>query len=651
MIFLIFFFIFNFISTDKTNLETVLKLNRINFLNETINRIQREHGLIFKRILLDKYYIFEIDLLTIHRIKKRQLYEKQIDLIELLETKLKNDTDIEWHEIQKSLLRHIRYDSDASQNNNNNKTFRFDYLFGNSFNDKVTEDEFDYFFEMEHFLKHQSLECKKSKFIFDDPEWPKQWHMNEGCSQGYNLNITGAWKLGFTGKNIVVTIIDDGIEKDHEELIDNYDSFASIDLNDRDANPQPRYDPSNQNNHGTRCAGQVAAKANNSKCSVGIAYNSRIGGIRLLDGQITDVLEAEALAHNLNHIDIFSSSWGPPDDGQTVDGPGEISKAALLKGIKSGRNGKGTIYVWAAGNGGRSNDNCNCDGYASSIYTITIAGVTYEGFMPSYSERCSATLASTFSSGHKSTGIVTSDLHNGCTLHHTGTSASAPTAAGIIALTLEANSKLTWRDIQYLIIHTSDSFKLKAKDWQKNGNGKIFSHNYGFGLMNAGRMVEWALKWPLVEPQLNFKLIYQFNTDHLIKRKKTFSFFIAKNDQIKQTIDNALIQIYKPFITVLNETKLTYLEHVISHISLEGGIRGKIKINLISPFNTTSNLLELRRKDMSRKGFDAWPFMSVYYWGETLYGLWRLEIINLSNQDIILKKWHLEFFGVENKII
>ena len=138
---------------------------------------------------------------------------------------------------------------------------------------------------------------------------------------------------------------------------------------------------------------------NNSLCGVGVAFNCRIGGIRLLDGKVTDRLEAEALNYNNNHIDIFSASWGPLDDGKTVDCPGFLAKHALINGVTFGRNGKGTIYVWAAGNGGRLQDNCNCDGYTASVFTITIGGVKRDGGMPVYSERCSATLASTFTSG------------------------------------------------------------------------------------------------------------------------------------------------------------------------------------------------------------------------------------------------------------
>ena len=97
----------------------------------------------------------------------------------------------------------------------------------------------------------------------------------------------------------------------------------------------------------------------------------------MLDGQVTDRIEAEAIAFNHKYIDIYSASWGPTDDGRTVsdvrlvsdqqrvtrclwqvEGPGTLASAAFVKGTREGRNGKGVIYVWASGNGGRREDNC-----------------------------------------------------------------------------------------------------------------------------------------------------------------------------------------------------------------------------------------------------------------------------------------------------
>lgn len=67
--------------------------------------------------------------------------------------------------------------------------------------------------------------------------------------------------------------------------------------------------------------------------------------------------------------------------------------------IQQGRNGKGAIFVWASGNGGRQHDSCSCDGYTNSIYTISISGVSQRFTKPFYLEECTSTLATTFSSG------------------------------------------------------------------------------------------------------------------------------------------------------------------------------------------------------------------------------------------------------------
>lgn len=482
------------ILTNKNSncFETVIKFNPNSSLtSQNLIDLSNQYNLKLKKKLFNEYYIFESE------IKNNSKHKRSIQ--NDIQLKLDQDPRIQWFEIQKHLQR-------------------------------IKRDYFDFHTDNEdhHHTYKSKFTCDQGTYSFNDPEWANQWYMNDGCDQGYNLNITKAWSMGFTGKGVKISIIDDGIEKDNSELADNYDQFASYDLNDDDNDPQPRYEETNENKHGTRCAGEIAAKPNNSFCGVGVAYNSKIGGIRLLDGKITDRLEAEALSFNSNYIDIFSASWGPLDDGKTVDGPGLLSTKAFFNGAKHGRNGKGTIYVWAAGNGGRLNDNCNCDGYTSSIYTITIGGVTQEGEMPVYSEKCSVILASTFSSGNVfQAGIITSDLHNGCTKRHSGTSASAPIGAGIIGLVLEARPELTWRDVQYLVILSSSPVKLRAEDWRKNGIGKYFSHNYGYGLMNAGNMVEQALGWSLIGDQVKctVKYLELIKNGVVLVEKKVIGYF------------------------------------------------------------------------------------------------------------------------------
>ncbi len=159
----------------------------------------------------------------------------------------------------------------------------------------------------------------------------------------------------------------------------------------------------------------------------------------MLDGVVNDLVEATALSLQPQYIDIYSSSWGPNDDGKTVDGPGELAQRAFINGTLFGRNGLGSIYVWASGNGGRYKDSCNCDGYAVSPLTISVGSAGERDEKPWYLEQCSSTLVSTYSSdSFRERQIISTDLHNSCTDRHTGTSASAPLAAGILALALEA---------------------------------------------------------------------------------------------------------------------------------------------------------------------------------------------------------------------
>jgi subtilisin family serine protease/subtilisin-like proprotein convertase family protein len=660
--------------------------------NRTIDSIVQRYNLTLKEKLFNDFYIFEANTRDDIRKHKR---ETSSGNNKANYDQLNNESMIDFYEIQKPLVRQRRYEYEEHKKNMRRKAKKSekhknsDYLSfyrGYDTQDYVDLDnelliykplaeygkqqreKYKYIFDelAESFLEAADYEdygfykfsrglCSNGSYSFNDPMWTHQWYLNDGCTQGFHLNITAAWRMGYTGKGVVVTIIDDGLESDHEELASNYDSNASVDLNDNDADPRPRYESRNENKHGTRCAGEVAANGNNRLCGVGVAFNARIGGIRLLDGKITDRLEAKALTYNANYIDIFSASWGPLDDGKTVDGPGALSRAAFASGIINGRHGKGIVYVWAAGNGGRHGDNCNCDGYTSSIYTITIGGATQDNKMPKYGERCSATMASTYSSGHIfQSGIITSDLHNSCTRHHTGTSASAPIAAGMIALVLEANRNLTWRDVQYIIVLTAERRNLTSNDWRTNGVGKHYSHNFGFGLLNAGKMISAALQWLPIEKQLSCEVHYlklenANDKTFVIKQNNTvvFSIYAYNLINLRDMHESRLKMTYNNHSAIdVCKSNLNYLEHVVSVITLLSGVRGQFIINLISPANTVSNLLEYRRLDKSVDGFKSWPFMSVHFWGEKLIGEWRLEIINNSTKDAYLKEWHLKFYGV-----
>ncbi|CAG2222108.1 unnamed protein product [Mytilus edulis] len=313
-----------------------------------------------------------------------------------------------------------------------------------------------------------------------DTQWSNLWHLNDAVSP--SMKVNEAWNAGYSGSGIKVAILDDGLQTDHTDLNSNVDTVNDYDYQSTDDDPTPDFGDS----HGTKVAGFIAAEKDNNDCTVGIAYASTIIGVRILGTRgLTDSEEAQALNHYLNGgVDIYSNSWGPTE-GYGFSGPDTLTQSALQEGTTNGRGGKGVIYTWAAGNG-QTTDNCNGDGYTNSIYTIGVTSVA-EGKNACNGRYLTST---TTSSGCTSDGMQ-------------GTSFSTPIASGIIALALQANSALTWRDIQHMIVLTSsrNGFTDSYSSWATNGAGKEYSQVLGFGLMNAEGMVTQAASWTNVPTQ------------------------------------------------------------------------------------------------------------------------------------------------------
>lgn len=228
-----------------------------------------------------------------------------------------------------------------------------------------------------------------------DPIFNEQWHLYNPIQVGHDVNVSDVWGQGVTGRGAIVAIVDDGLDMDSEDLKDNYFAEGSYDFNDRGLEPRPRL---SDDRHGTRCAGEIAA-VKNTVCGVGVAWDAKVAGIRILSKEIGDADEAVAMNYAYQSNQIYSCSWGPPDNGEAMDAPGVLIRRAMVNGVQNGRGGKGSIYVFASGNGAANDDNCNFDGYTNSIYSITVGAIDRKGLHPYYSEICSATLVVTYSSG------------------------------------------------------------------------------------------------------------------------------------------------------------------------------------------------------------------------------------------------------------
>ena len=424
-----------------------------------------------------------------------------------------------------------------------------------------------------------------------DPIFAEQWHLFNAVELGHDVNVTGVWMQGITGHNATVVVVDDGLDMYSDDLKDNYFAEGSYDFNDHTDEPRPRL---SDDKHGTRCAGEIAAVRNNV-CGVGVAYDAKVGGLRILSKSISDEDEAVAINYQMQKNQIYSCSWGPPDDGRSMDAPGTLIKRALVNGIQNGRGGKGSVFVFAAGNGAASEDNCNFDGYTNSIYSITVGAIDRKGLHPYYSEKCSAQLVVTYSSG-SGDAIHTTDVGTDqCYSNHGGTSAAAPLGAGIFALALSVRPELSWRDLQYICVQTAVPVNTN-EEWDTTSIGKKYSHTYGYGKLDTYAVVEAAKTFKSVKPQAWLKSPWQHVKHEIPQGLQGLS---SSFEVTKESLQNA---------------NLERLEHVTVTMNIAHTRRGDLSVDLISPSNMVSHLSTTRRNDDREAGYVDWTFMSVAHW-------------------------------------
>ncbi|RMI97943.1 hypothetical protein CDV36_016167 [Fusarium kuroshium] len=472
-------------------------------------------------------------------------------------------------------------------------------------------------------VEYQATLMKKLEIA--DPIFTEQWHLFNPVQLGHDVNVTGLWLDGITGQNVTVAVVDDGLDMNSDDLKPNYFAAGSWDFNDNDPVPAPELD---DDRHGTRCAGEVAA-ARNDVCGVGVAYDSKVAGLRILSKLISDADEAEALMYKYDDNHIYSCSWGPSDDGQTMEAPDVVIRRAMLKAIQEGRGGLGSIYVFASGNGAGAGDNCNFDGYTNSIYSITVGAVDRTGQHPYYSEECSAQLVVTYSSG-SGDAIHTTDVgKNNCYKAHGGTSAAAPLAAGIFALVLQVRPDLTWRDLQYLAMDTALPIEGDEANQQDTAIGKKFSHTFGYGKIDSWALVEKARDWELVKPQTWF-----------------FSPWIHVKKAIPEGRDGLSVT-FEVTKDMLKDANVARLEHVTVTMNVEHQRRGDLSVDLISPENVVSHLAVSRERDAKAEGYVDWTFMSVVHWGESGVGKWTIIVRDTEKNQFKGKfiDWRLKLWG------
>ena len=334
------------------------------------------------------------------------------------------------------------------------------------------------------------------------------------------------------------------------------------------------------------------------------------------------------LSQKSSNIDIYTNSWGPPDSGNRLGGAGPLSLASIEHGVNQGRDGLGAIYTWANGNGLDDKDQSNKDGFANSRYTIAVGSVDWQGEQTWFAETGSNMLVSAPSFNYfGDPAIFTTDVSGSdgdtstdYTPDMGGTSASTPMVAGVVALMIEANSNLTWRDVQHILVKTSRQVDTDHPGWFQTEAGNWYNHAYGYGLVDATAAVNMAKVWESVGTEL------KVNTGE-----------ISVDEYIPDNNDNGISS------TVIVNESIT-IESVEVMVDVWHDWRGDLNLFLTSPNGLTSELV--RSHNDGGDHYENWIFTTVVHWDEDSFGDWTLKVNDTdSSYTGEFRSWNLTFYG------
>lgn len=423
----------------------------------------------------------------------------------------------------------------------------------------------------------------------------EQWHLRNFENVLADVNAPDAWDLGYSGSGVVIGIVEGGFQESHPDLAANYVPAASI--------PTVQ-----ETRHATSVAGVAAANGTNTLGGAGLAYNA---GVASQYYGSTSQTTATALAFASSLTDIKSNSWGPLDLRRLEPIPA-IELAAIEDAATNGRAGLGTVFTWAAGNGGAL-DRVDYDSWASNRHTIAVGAIGYDDVETIYNELGSSMLVVAHSDGGGQM-ITTTDLVGASgydpgdyTNNFGGTSAACPLAAGAIALALEANPSLTRRDVTHLLVETARQCDPSDSSWTTNGDGRLVSEKFGFGAVDAGALVTAAVSWTNVRPET-----------------MRTSGVVAVNEVLP---DNTGAGVSR---TVSIPGGLT-VEAVELVLNATSDFIGDVEIVMTSPSGTESPLA--RKRPDGTQTVSDFVFTSFRHWGEDSGGTWTVTLTDLANFD------------------
>ncbi|UTL93819.1 S8 family serine peptidase [Pseudomonas fluorescens] len=477
-----------------------------------------------------------------------------------------------------------------------------------------------------------------------DPLAARQWYLNE-------IDVQPVWR-DFSGKGVRIGQFEPGGEfAVAPEIFDirHPDLQANIDpiwLQTQRSNGTL---PALASNHATQVAG-VMVGARNDQGGIGIAYDAKLGG-HYLANKGDDLT---SLGQMVNY-DIANHSWGFKTDfaiGNVPEGRVDTSLALAFSATlaaTNGRGGLGTVIVTSGGNQREQGGSAQGSLINNSRHAIEVAAVNAKADL-SVLQVASAPFSNPGSSllvaapgSHVLSSGINLEAERGAKVGSAygttqGTSFAAPIVSGVVALMLQANPGLGYRDVQQILALSARKVDDPATAWRDNagfnwnGGGMRASHDYGFGMVDARAAVRLAESWAGQSSKANEQQLS------------------AGSEALAKLIAPGQVSTF-----ALNMPAGVLVEHVEVDIHSQVGRLGDMTVTLISPGGTRSVLLDRAGKapgsaedDLGnlRSGEFKYGFMSTHHRGERSVGEWRLEVSNAgSGLPLTLDRWALRVVG------
>ncbi|MFM7229909.1 MAG: S8 family serine peptidase [Cyanobacteriota bacterium] len=457
-----------------------------------------------------------------------------------------------------------------------------------------------------------------------DPLYALQWQYGligrlGDLSRSSTAGIERVW-ADVTGAGVAVALWDSGIASTHWDLqptvrLDRRVVVAGV-LNDGEALGAA-------DRHGTAVAGLIAA-ASNGRGGVGVAFGAGITAVRVFGGpdDVNTAFSRYLISlESLSAFSVSNHSYGSRPDYRPAPQEDLFEQAARL-----GRHGLGSLQVKAAGN---DNIDSNGDRLNASRFTINVAATTASGSITTYSSYGAQLLvaapAAAVTSDRLGVGVGYDGLDNGdYTNRFSGTSAATPVVTGVIALMLEANPGLGWRDVKSILALSAmglpgtysgvpaaaEGFRWQwngADHW--NGGGLHFSEDYGFGIVQAYPAVRLAEAWRWLQPQAATSA-----NELALTTTLTLARPIADlgSSSIRFDVNEAI-----------------EVEHVDLQLDLRHGQFTDLRLRLISPAGTALSLYDgsggATAAGLAATGLSP-RFGAAGFRGESSVGTWTLEV-------------------------